>query len=660
MNYYQVAVNFPSAQSVLTYRSKQLFNPGDLVKIPLGRRNERGCVVEQTVEGEEEFEIKDILTAIESFKIDRHLLDLLTWIAHYYHYSLGKLVFDVLPRPLSKLKKLHFHLGQGRKLGFTLNPLQKEITQKIVAKLSVGYSSHLIHGVTGSGKTAIYLELIKAVMKRGQSVLFLLPEINLTAQFLALFERHIDGLIYTYNSSLRNSDKFGLWKLLETDRTPRLILGARSAIFLPESNLGLIIMDEEHDSSFKQDDRCPYHTRNVAMKRGSLLGIPIVLGSATPATDTLKNFVTNPTHYYSMTQRVSHATFPSIELVDIRGRKETVFSANSWPISTLALEAIAEALGKGEQVLIFINRLGYAHYLQCRACGHQFFCQNCSVPLKYFKSRDILKCQHCDYQQSAPMICPDCDNLNLLQMGFGTEKVQEVVQELFPNQVVARFDREELTTIKQVELCLHQFHQGKIDILVGTQMLSKGHNFERVNLVLILGADAQLSYPDFRAQERVFQQLSQVAGRAGRFSQKGRVMIQTFMPEAKIYAQVKKNSVQEFYRSELALRKEFNYPPYVKMAIVYLSCKSNKVVTEESLRLGELLKILGKKHFAQVDIYGPQTCNIERRAGQFSRMLLLKSGSINQLHNLLSSLGLNFKLRRGVSLKIDIDPINIM
>ena len=296
-------------------------------------------------------------------------------------------------------------------------------------------------------------------------------------------------------------------------------MGARSAIFLPIKNLGLIIVDEEHDLSFKQEDRCPYHARNVAIKRAQNLGIPVVLGSATPSTDTLRLFELNKANYYRMKTRVFDALLPEIQLIDLRcegKEKAKSYSRNHWPISLAAVSEMEKFLAKGEQVLVFVNRLGYANYLQCRACGHQFFCQNCSIPLKYFKGKNQLRCQHCDYGEAVPVGCPECDNVNILQRGFGTEKIEEVLQKIFPDKVVKRFDRDELLTIKHIEARLNEFHQKEIDILVGTQMLSKGHNFKRVNLVLILGVDVQLGYPDFRSQEKVFQQVSQVSGPGGK------------------------------------------------------------------------------------------------------------------------------------------------
>ena len=350
MYYYDVAVNFPKTQSVLTYKSPLLFQKGDLVHIPLGRRIEKGCIIEEKelseTKGDQAFEIKEISSLLESLRVDPALLSLLTWMSRYYHYSLGKLIFDILPlphKPPKRNRTLDLEKGKGLPLPFALNPAQKEITNEILKKMRSGYSPHLIHGVTGSGKTAIYLNLMKKALIEGNSVLFLLPEINLTTQFLDFFQSHLDVPLFAYHGSLTPSRKFSLWSLLEKDDNPKLVLGARSALFLPVKNPSLIIVDEEHDLSFKQDDRCPYHARNVAMKKAQSLNIPIVLGSATPSTDTLMLFKKNQQNYYRMTTRIEGSSLPQIKLVDLREKPSEKRPSPYWPLSQAAIDEMATA-----------------------------------------------------------------------------------------------------------------------------------------------------------------------------------------------------------------------------------------------------------------------------------------------------------------------------
>ncbi len=528
-SFYQVAVNFPLKQSILTYKSDQILEPGELVTVPLGKRKEKGCIVSKGGSENSEFKIKHISEKIEELKILPPDLDLLKWMANYYHYSLGKLVFDILPKPMKRPRTLKHYEGSGGDLGFDISDDQTKVLTSIKTDLASGFSKHLIHGVTGSGKTAIYIELMKELISKGHSVLFILPEINLTPQFMKVFQETLSCPIYTYHSAVSNSDKYGLWKLLQDDQSPKLIVGVRSAVFLPVQKLGLIIVDEEHDSSLKQDDRCPYHARDIAIKKSSILNIPTVLGSATPSMESLRSFK-NTKYYHRLSSRINNIKLPDIELVDLRERSIDS-DYKSWPLCNKSIDYIGEALKKKEQVLIFINRLGYSSYIQCSGCGHQFFCMNCSTPLKYYKLKKELICHHCDYKEAYPNECPKCGVIDLSQKGFGTEKVQEVLQNIFKDSKVDRFDRAEIKTFTALEQKLSDFHEGKIDILIGTQMLSKGHNFKKVNLVIVLGVDNELNYPDFRSQEKAFQLLAQVSGRAGRYTSEGKVLIQTLNPE---------------------------------------------------------------------------------------------------------------------------------
>ncbi len=649
---FRVAVNAPIKPNILTYISEEEIDPGSIVRIPLGRRKEKGVVLGEQESYDGEFKLKKILEVENSLSIAEPDMKLYEWMAKYYHYSLGKLIIDTLPKFLKRPRELKFYEGKNTTSGFDLNEKQSLIYKSLESKLQSGFSKSLLHGITGSGKTAIYLNLIKEVNKLGKSVLFLLPEINLTSQFVASFQEVLDCPIYTYNSAISNSDRFGLWKLLQDNEKPLVVIGVRSSIFLPISNLGLIIVDEEHDGSFKQDDRCPYHARDVAIKKSALLNIPILLGSATPSLESYQG-TKNSENYYVLKDRFGGASKPRIELIDMR--KEEEWSEN-WPLTKRTIEKIEDALTNKEQVLVFVNRLGFASFVQCKSCGHQFFCKNCSTPLKYFKRKNHLNCQHCAYEEPYPSECPDCGNLDLLQKGFGTEKIVEVLNKYFPEYKVARFDRDEIKTIANLEERLGDFHRGEIDILVGTQMLSKGHNFKKVNKVFILGTDNQLSYPDFRSQEKVYQIVSQVAGRAGRFSDKGEVFIQTLLPSLKVYKAIETERDDEFVQEELKLREEMEYPPFTRMVVLYLSSRFFDRLQSESMNILNELRGIQRKAFPQVDVFGPIPCMIEKRSNQFTWQFVLKSPDVNELHNLLFTFEESYKLPSSFSLKVDVDP----
>ncbi len=659
--YFLVAVNSPFNGSILTYKAPEHLLPklkrGVLVKVPLGKsRVIDGCLWgESSEDGLANKEIKEIVEVEEGISLTEEECDLYQWMASYYHYPVGQLIYDVLPPFLKRPKKLNFDQGEGQELKLTMNEDQKNVVDTITANGLKSFSKWLVHGVTGAGKTLVYLQLIKKVIEEKRSVLFLLPEINLTPQFLKTFQTYLDIPIYSYNSAISNSDKFGLWKLLQEDDSPKMILGVRSSVFLPVKNLGLIIVDEEHDQSFKQDDRCTYNARDIAIKRASLEKIPVILGSATPMVETYKAFI-ETNHYFALKNRAQNASLPKVHLIDMRGRSKVEAEKMVWPYTTESLAKIKQVLAKGEQALVFINRLGYANYLQCNSCGHQFSCPNCSTNLKFFKKRNELSCQTCEYKEPAPEMCPECMNLNLTPKGFGTERAYEILKDLLPGNKIERFDRDEIKTFNQLEAVLEKFHNKEIDVLVGTQMLSKGHNFENVNLVLILGIDSQLNFPDFRSNERVYQTLTQVSGRAGRFGKHAEVLVHTLAPENKIFTYLKNHSFDDFYKDEIPMRELCSSPPVNKLVLVYFNSKSQETAIKESSQQAQSMRALAEKHFPGIEILGPKPSMIEKKVNKFTWSIMLRGSDLNQLHNLINTFSRNYRPPHTISLKIDVDP----
>lgn len=667
-----VAVNTPFNNSILSYcegASSGSLARGMIVTVPLGAsRLANGCIIraslsfDQLSDNLNPNKIKDIYDVPEtSLSVSDHDLNFYSWVAKYYHYPLGMHIFDCIPKASKRLKLPVSYKGENCKQEIEINDVQSNIVSKITEKINSGFSKWLVHGVTGSGKTLVYFNLIQKSLEDGNSVLFLLPEINLTPQFIEFFKKHLDVEIYTYNSSIRPSDKYALWSLLQVNDCPKLIVGVRSSIFLPIKKLGLIVVDEEHDQSFKQDDRCPYNARDIAIKKANMLNIPIVLGSATPCLETFYSFYEGQfkSNYMKMEKRVGKSKLPDIELLDTREGQELSFDNNIWPLDKRAIDEIALALEKKEQVLVFVNRLGYANFYQCKACGHQFNCPNCSTNLKFYKERNEISCQYCSYKSPPPEICPECQNMSLFQRGFGTEKVKEVLQEYFTDKIVDRFDRDEIKNMKQLEKKLNEFHSGHINILVGTQMLSKGHNFKNVNLVLILGIDSGLNFPDFRANERVFQLLTQVSGRSGRFGKDSKVLIQTLNSENSVFKFVKNHSFDEFQKEELEIRKICDCPPVTKVAILYFSSRFKQKLVEDINKSRNFLETVKLQHFKSIDILGPRPLSIEKRVNKFTWCIMLKSTSVNELHNIISTLEKNMNIHNSISLKIDIDPFYI-
>ena len=666
MNVARIAVNFPLKNSSLLYFYEGTLSRGQVVEVPLGKRTELGCVLSPDDSQSKEFKetsvdkIKTIKGIIPDWKLEEPELQLYEWMASYYHYSLGQLIFDCLPNHLKRPRELEETHGEGKPLEFVPNPVQKTIIESIREGLG-HFKRHLVHGVTGSGKTVVYLDLIKSTLESGKSVLFLLPEINLTPQFVSTFAKYLDATILSYHSELSDSQKYQIWLKARSMQGPCLILGVRSSVFIPLSNLGLIIIDEEHDTSFKQDDRCPYNARDVASKKAQLLGIPLVMGSATPSMETYFNFHQPGQSLFEMKDRAGDAFLPEIQLVDARDKSEKPEDQNIWPLVPASVEAIKGAFSRKEQVLVFVNRLGFASYLQCRACGHQFNCPNCSITLRYYKRKNQLACHHCEYKEPLPQQCPSCGCMTLSHKGFGTEKVQEVLAEIFPDKKIERFDRDEIKTFKQLEERLDEFHSGKVDLMVGTQMLSKGHNFEKVKLVLILGIDSQMNFPDFRSSERVYQTLTQVAGRAGRYSKDGKVLIQTLNPDNSLFQIVKRHEFHEFYSEELKIRELCDCPPYKRLAMIHFTGRfQDKLIMHVTEHAGPMVRDLIRTHFPEVTLLGPRPAHIEKKSNQFTWSILLKSKDLGQLHNLLKSFEMNYKSMSSVSYKIDIDPYTLI
>lgn len=662
---YQIAVDYPGPK-LLSYLGEegQDFKEGHLVQVPLGKRTALGCIIgrEKMPSSSLSYQHKLILKTEDlELALGPKELELYQWMARYYHYPLGQIIFDSLPEIMKRPKKLEFKIGEGLPLLHELNFEQKEIAQDILNKAQE-FSRFYIHGVTGSGKSTIYLELIKKRLEQLQSVLFLVPEINLTPQFINLFQTHLTGPIIPFHSGLSKSEKYHIWKFIKSYDGPLTVLGVRSSIFLPIKKLGLIIIDEEHDSSFKQNDRCPYNGRDVAIKKSQILNIPVVMGSATPCVENYYNFFikknTDPNiHSYVMKKR-AQGLFPQIEIVDIRQNKKG--ENGHWPLSEKALDALKEILEKKERALVFVNRLGFANFLQCKACGHKFCDPGSDIPLRYFKNKNMLCSTHSDYKIPLPTWCPECGNLEIWQQGFGTEKIQEVLQGIFKEKRIERFDRDEINNFVKLEQRLSDFQRGDIDILVGTQMLAKGHNFPKVNLVIILGIDSQLNYPDFRAMERTYQLLTQISGRAGRFSDSlsPKVLIQTLGPNLELFSDIKGENFDHFYQKELEVRKSLELSPFSRQCAIFLTSGNKEQLIEKSKEYASLISDWCKRNQLSLFLQGPVPLLIEKRQNKFTWCILLQSSKASHLHSACEMASVHRP--KGIVFKMDIDPGQIL
>lgn len=477
----------------------------------------------------------------------------------------------------------------------------------------------LLHGVTAAGKTEIYMHLIEEQLKQGRQVLYLLPEIALTTQITQRLQRVFGSRLGVYHSKFPDAERVEIWKKQLSDEPYDLILGVRSSVFLPFQRLGLVIVDEEHEGSFKQQDPAPrYHARNAALVLAAHFGAKTLLGTATPSLESWYNAtVAGKYALVQLKERYRQVALPRIVPVDIKELQRT--KRMNGIFSPLLLQQIREALEQKEQVILFQNRRGFAPMVECHTCGWVPKCKHCDVSLTYHKGLHQLTCHYCGYTEPVPLRCPACEGSDLRHCGFGTEKIEDAIQALFPEAHVARMDLDTTRTRQAFERIINDFQQGRTDILVGTQMVSKGLDFEHVSVVGILYADTMLNYPDFRAYERAFQMMAQVAGRAGRSNRQGTVILQTRSIDHPILGQVMSNNYEAMAVGQLAERELFHYPPYYRLIYVYLKHRDEQLLDEVARTMSERLR----QYFGS-RVLGPDKPPVARIQTLFIRKMMLK------------------------------------
>ena len=447
----------------------------------------------------------------------------------------------------------------------------------------------LLHGVTSSGKTEIYIHLIQQALEKQQQVLYLLPEIALTVQMMDRLQRIFGNRLGIYHSKYSDAERVEIWQKQLSTHPYDVILGARSAVFLPFQRLGLVIVDEEHETSYKQQDPAPrYHARDTAIVLAQMMGAKVLLGTATPSTETYHNAQTGKYGLVELKERYQGILLPEIQVVDIKDLQHRKMM--SGPFSPQLLLKVREALERGEQAILFQNRRGYAPMIECRKCGWVPHCQNCDVSLTYHRHLNQLTCHYCGSTYQVPVECPACGSRDLASRGYGTEKIEDQVREIFPEARIARMDLDTTRSRQAYERIINDFSAGRTNLLIGTQMISKGLDFDRVSVVGILNADTMLNYPDFRAYEHAFMMMAQVSGRAGRKGRQGLVILQTKSPDLSVIRQVVNNDFDTFFRSILAERRQFRYPPYCRLVYVFLKHRSDSLADAAGHDLGRLLR----------------------------------------------------------------------
>ncbi len=514
------------------------------------------------------------------------------------------------------------------------------------------FAPFLLHGITGSGKTEVYLQTIATAMEGGKNALVLVPEIALTPQLVKRFRRRFDCGIAVLHSALSQGERYDEWRRIRRGEI-RIVIGARSAIFAPLDRIGIIVVDEEHEPTYKQSEGFRYNARDLALVRGKRADAVVLLGSATPLLTSIHAADEGKLLRLELPERARGLPLPEITLSDLRGRKGSVFSPS-------LVQALRRNLDAGGQSLIFLNRRGFATYLVCGDCGHVIRCPNCSVTLTYHRKGERIVCHYCDYSLKAPSLCPGCKVGSITLLGQGTERVEEELGELFPEARIARMDRDTTTGKDGHAKILKGLEEGTTDILVGTQMIAKGHHFPGVTLVGVIAIDTILNFPDFRSAERAYQLLTQVVGRAGRGDNPGRVIVQSLMPEHYAIARGVAHDGAGFYREELIFREEAGYPPFAHLAALHFSGNVEESVKTSARGAAALLCELRRSRGGLVEILGPIAAPLSKVRGRYRWQILLKCRRRDMLHALLKVFHDGWQSAAGIRTIIDVDPVEMM
>ena len=575
-----------------------------------------------------------------------------------------KIVHNTVNRnPLS-----HRQEEAGQKIPKTLNEEQhkalKEISDGINARNHMVY---LLHGITGSGKTEVYMQGISKTLSMGKDVIYLVPEIAITPQLIQRLKSRFGDKVALLHSTLSEGERFDEWRRIR-DGKAKVAVGPRSAIFAPFANLGMIVVDEEHEYSYKQDESPRYHAKDVAIKLGELSQAIVILGSATPSIETYYRAKQGQYVYLALPNRVGNRQLPKIDIIDMRVKDTDI--PKRTVISGILRGEIENCLLKKEQVFLFLNRRGTASFLQCRECGHTFNCKNCSVSLTFHSAEKLNRCHYCDYHVKAPDTCPECKGTKISFSGIGTQKMEEDCRRLFPNARVLRMDRDTTKTKHAYYMIFKKIEKREVDILIGTQMIAKGHDFPFVTLVGVVAADLSLNIPDFRSGERTFQLMTQVAGRSGRGDIAGKAVVQTYNPNNDIIKHGKNYDYENFAVREIEWRERLGYPPCAKMVGIKLESVNEEAVKEIAVQFAKSLKKTidkknkGEKKSPAVDVLGPSKSLLYKIKNVYRWQIILKGPDSDPLKEIIQKMKTEFSgsLLKKVKVKIkyDIDPINLM
>ena len=671
--YLQIVLNVPVNQA-FTYLDIDDNDSGESrlgyrAEIKFGNRRTTGFIIAESNEfpadcGVEEEKIRPILRLLDKEAIfTPELVSLARWVSSFYLCSIGEALSAMLPGGKRETDAGSFSFTEEAP-DTTPRSLSEEQSAAVEGILSsTGSRLHYLYGPTGSGKTEVFLQAAERLLSEGKGVIYLVPEIGLTRQVIEAVVARFGQTAAVLHSGLTPSQRLGEWKRI-LHREARVVIGARSAVFAPVPDLGMIIIDEEHDGSYKSGSTPRYHARQVAMYRSAKCGIPLVMGSATPSAEAWHAMKNNTIVRHTLTRRLAGGAMPRIRAINLSLLKM------DGCISDELSQAIKECIAAKRQAILFLNRRGFTHFFRCNSCGFEMKCKNCSVSLTYHKNEKRLRCHYCGWQTVPPQECPQCGSLDVGYSGFGTEYIEQEVRGKFPNARVVRVDTDNITKKGELQEKLDAFRKGEYDIMLGTQMVAKGLNFPNLQLVGVILADTGLHLPDFRAAERTFSLITQVAGRAGRFFPDGLVLVQTYAPDRKPIVCAVNGEIEEFYESELNEREMLDFPPYSRLVRLVFRAPTETQAEESAagavnILRSSLQKIIQSdsaraKSAEETEILGPAECPIVKIALNWRYQVLLRGNNMGIMQKVAADLLYNYRHSSDVYIECDVDPVSLL
>ena len=646
MKYYEVTplTYIGKNTNVLTYSSNLEISAGMLVYIPIRGKKVLGIIISEI--SKPAFATKEIDTLVfENPILGPKMLDLALWMSNYYVASLPSVLNTFIPSGIAKKRRKTVldTIPAIKDEHKRLTPDQKEVVSDI--ENSLGKKPQLLYGITGSGKTEVYLQLIQKQLDDKKGVIVLVPEVSLTPQALERYSARFGSRVVLLHSYLLETERVAAWKQVQSGEKD-IVIGSRSALFAPVENLGLIIIDEAHESSYKQDQNPRYEATKVAEKLSKLTGCGLMFGTATPNIDMFYRAKTGTFDLRTLNKRIVQDKMPATEIIDMRHE----FQYGNKSIFSEKLQAeIRKTLADKGQILLFINRRGMSTFVSCRDCGYIAACPNCDIPLTFHYDNMNLTCHHCGHTEQPPLQCPKCNSMAIKYFGSGTQKVEHEIHKLFGDVRVTRMDHDTTTKTGSHERLYKSFVQNNVDILIGTQMITKGWDIPNVRLVGIVSADAMLNYPDYRANERAYQLITQIAGRTGRGDLSGKVLIQTYSPDNPIFKAIQRHNYSLFYDDEIKIREELNYPPFAKLVKLLYNNESQAKAEIETKKVSEAL--------SDFQIIGPSPAFIPKIAGKYRFQITIKTDVKDTNFNKLIS---KITEITNDNWSIDVDPVSLL